>query len=83
MELKHTISNGEIVLIIKVNPMEYFVLEKGKNWAQRQILYIIFSKRCYDCLKNKVLHNFDIKNPNRMNQSFPFRQKHNLWKTSF
>jgi len=42
MELKHTNTNGEIVLKIKVHPMELFVLKKCKNWAQKQILYIIF-----------------------------------------
>jgi len=74
MELKCNNSNGEIVLTIKVISIELFVVKKYQNLAQNQISYVFFSKKCYDYLQNKMVHNFHITNPNGMNQSFPYRQ---------
>jgi len=41
-----------------------------KNWVQKWILQVIFSKRCFDCPKNKIVHNFYIIILNGMNQKF-------------
>jgi len=38
-----------------------------------------FSRRCLDCPRNKIVYNFDTTCPNEINQSFPYRQKYNLW----
>jgi len=40
----------------------------------------IFPNGCSKCLKNKIVHNFLVSNSNGMNQSFPHRQKYNLWR---
>jgi len=36
MKLEHSNSSGEIVLTIKVNPIELFVLKKCENWAKNK-----------------------------------------------
>jgi len=50
-----------------------------KNCIQKWNLQVIFSKRCLDCPQNKIVHNFPLTCSNEMNQSFPHRQKYNLW----
>jgi hypothetical protein len=37
-----------------------------------------FSRKSSNCPKNKIVHNFLIKNPNQMNQTYPRRKKYNL-----
>jgi len=72
MELKHTNSNGEIVLDSKLNPMELLFLKNCEKLISKtkSIQYITFSRRCYDCIENKMIYNFHITNPNDMNQNF-------------
>jgi len=79
MELNCTNSNGEIVLESKLNYVELLFLKNCKSCIQKWILQVIFSKRCLDSPKNKIVHNFYITYSNEMNQSFPCRQKYNLW----
>jgi len=79
MELKCTNSNGEIFLASKLNYVKLSFWKNCKNCIQKWILQVIFSIRCLDCLKNKIVHNFHITYSNEMNQSFPCRQKYNLW----
>jgi len=57
-----------------------FFLKNCKNYIQKWILQVIFSNRCSNCLKTKIVHNFHITNPNRMNKNFRYRQKYNPWK---
>jgi len=47
MELEYTNPNCEIVLTIKANFVELFLIKKCENWIQKQIVYIIFSKMLY------------------------------------
>jgi len=70
--------NSEIVLARKVNDVELCFLKICKNCIQKWILQVIFSRRCLDCPKNKVVNNFLITNPNEMDQRIPCRQKYNL-----
>jgi len=76
MELERTNPNGEIVLGGKLNHMEFFFLIV--KIAYRNESYKKKILRCSKCLKNKIVHNFLITNPNGMNQSFTHRQKYNL-----
>jgi len=78
MELKCTNPNGEIILSIKLNHMDFF-LKNCNNCIQKWILQVIFSRRCLDCAKKKIVHNFHITYSNKKNQSFPCWQKYNLW----
>jgi hypothetical protein len=79
MELKYVNPNDEIVVASNLDPMEFVVFKNCENWVHKQIQFIIFSRKCPDCLKNKTLHNYHITNPNGMNQSFPCKQKYILW----
>jgi len=79
MELKCTNPTGEIVLASKLNYVELIFRKNCKNCIQKWILQVIFSKRYLDCPKNKIIHNFHITYSNGINQSFPYRQKYNLW----
>jgi hypothetical protein len=57
MELKNVNPNGDNVLASKVNNVSFFFLLKFEiceKWVQKLKLYVIFSKRCHDCLKNKI-----------------------------
>jgi len=54
-----------------------------KNCIQKWILQDIFSRRCSNCMKNKIVHNFLITNPNEMNKIFLCRQKYNLGEKKF
>jgi len=74
MQLKCINLNGEIVLGRKLNHVELLFLKNCKNYIQKWILQVIFSKRCSNCPKNKIVHNFFITNPNGMNQSFTCRK---------
>jgi len=84
IELKCTNSNGEIVLAKKLNHMEPFFLKNYKTCIQKKSYKLFFSRRCSKCSKNeivtRIVHNFLIKNPNGMNQTFPDRQKYDLWR---
>jgi len=53
MELKYMNSNGEIVVASNLHPITLFVLNNYENWVQKQILYVIFSWRCFDCYKSR------------------------------
>jgi len=78
MDLKCTNSNGEIVLAKKLNHLE-LSFKKIVIIAFRNESYkLLFLGRCSKCLKNKIVHNFLLTNPNGMNQNFPDRQKYNL-----
>jgi len=67
MELKYTNSNGEIALESKLNHVELSFLKNYKKCIQKWILEVIFSRRCLDCPKNEIVHNFHITHPNEMN----------------
>jgi len=69
MESKHTNSNSEIALPIKIKLVEIFVLKNVKIKFKNES-YTLFFLRCSNCPQNKMLHNFHITNPNGMNQSF-------------
>jgi len=61
MELIYTNPNGEVVLARKLNYVELVFLKNCKSCIQNEwILQVIFSKRCLDYLKNKIVHNFHI-----------------------
>jgi len=45
-----------------------------KNSIQNRILYVIFSRRFLDCSQNKIVYNFLITSPNRINQGFKHSQ---------
>jgi len=71
MKLNYYNSNNEIALANKIN------LAKFLKIAIINEFYGILSSTTYlDCLKNKVVNNFLIYSPNRMNQSFTCRQKY-------
>jgi len=74
MKLKHVNPNDEIVVKSKIYFMDVFVLKVCGSLMQKQILYIIFSKKCLVCLQ-RSLHNVHIINQNGMNQSYPCRHK--------
>ncbi len=76
MGLKHNNPNGEIVLASKLNLVKHFFKLLKVHSKMNSISY--FSRRCLDCPKNKIVHNFHIANPNGMNQSFTSRQKQDL-----
>jgi len=79
MELEHTNPNGEIVLAKKLNHMEFFFWKIVKIAFRNESYKLFLSRRCFKCLKNKIVHNFFKTNPNGTKQSFPDRQKYNLW----
>jgi len=78
MELECTNSNGEIVLAKKLNHMELLFLIV-KIAFRNESYKLFFSGRSSKCPKNKIVHNFLITNQSGMNQSFPDRQKYNIW----
>jgi len=42
-----------------------------------------FFKKYFDGLQNKILYNFNITNPNGMNQIIICRKNYNLWEANF
>jgi hypothetical protein len=80
MKLKCTHPNGEVVLEKKLNHMDLILLKKYINCIKKWILQVILSRRCSNCQKNKIVHNFHITNPTGMNQRYPRRKKYNLFR---
>ncbi len=76
MGLKYKNLNGKIVLSRKYNI--YFVL----IWKIVKIAFrnesdkLFFQRDALIALKNKIIYNFHIINPNGMNQSFTCREKY-------
>jgi hypothetical protein len=48
--------NGENVVTTILNLIHFFNIQNRKNLVQKQIAYIIFVKRCPNCLQNEILH---------------------------
>jgi len=67
----------------KLTKSSWIFFFKFLKLRSKQILQIIFSKRWLDCIKNMIVHNFLITNPNRMNQMFPYIQKYFLWEPKY
>jgi len=75
--------NCEIVLSSTLKHVEILFLKNCKNCIHKWILQVIFSRRCSNCPKIKIVHNFLITYPIGMNQSFIYRQKYNLGEKKF
>jgi len=73
MELECTNPNGEIVLGIKTKLHGTFLLIVKIAFINESYKWF-FSGRCSKYLKNKIVHNSLITNPNGMNQRFSDRQ---------
>jgi len=73
--LKCTSPKNEIVLPNKPKPLKFCFYIYLKIELKKQIKYIIFSRRCYNCPQYKIVHNLYIINPNGMNQIFLCRYK--------
>lgn len=71
MGLKFNNPNGEVVLASMPNLFKQFFLKNCQKCIQKWNLLLFFSRKCYNCPKNKIVHNFHITNPNGMNQSSP------------
>jgi len=41
------------------------------------------TRKCLDCQKNKIVHNFHTTNPKEINQSIKCRQKYDLYEKKF
>jgi len=78
MELKHNNSDNEIVLASKYNLLQQFFQKFVKIANRNESCKCFFSIRCLDCPKNKIVYNFLIISPNRMNQSSKCRQTYNV-----
>jgi len=62
MEMKHTDYNGEIVLSNKLDHVEVLFIFNYENLIKKWILQV--RRKCLDCPKNKILHNFLNASPN-------------------
>jgi hypothetical protein len=60
--------NSENVVATNLNLIHFFNIQNCKNWVQTS--YVIFGKRCLNCLQNKILHICHLTYQNGMNQVF-------------
>jgi len=83
MELKHNNPNlwwdYSNILIYPCQKNEFI----NRNCTQKLTLQVMFSPSCLDCPQIKVFHNFFITSLNRMNKSFTYTQKYNIWKKNY
>jgi hypothetical protein len=56
MELKNVNLNGDNVIASNIINFNFLIFENCENRVQEQISYVIYSKRCHDCSKNKIPH---------------------------
>jgi len=76
MELKHNKSQGKIVLTSALNPIKLCSFWKiVKIGLKNESYQVIFSRRCLDCLKNKIVYNFPITCSSRINQILPWNKE--------
>jgi hypothetical protein len=45
--------NNEYVVTTNLNLIHFFNIQNCKNWVQKRIFYVIFVKRCLNCLQIK------------------------------
>jgi len=68
--------NGLGPLGVKCKYLAIYAIKVSKISSMN--FYTSLGQEYSNCLKNKIVHNFFITNPNGMNQSFQYRQKYNL-----
>jgi hypothetical protein len=62
--------NGENGGATNLNPIHIFNIQNCKKWVQKRTSYVIFEKRCLNCLQNEILHICHFTYQNGMNQVF-------------
>jgi len=79
MGLKYYNSSGEIVLASKINLVKHFFLIV-KIAFRNESNKLFFQEEAQVAPQNKIVHNFHITNPNRMNQSLLYINKITIYK---
>ena len=65
--IKH---NAENVVTTNLNLIHFFSIQNCKIWVQKQTSYVIFVKRCLNCLQNEIHHIYHLTYQNGVNQVF-------------
>jgi hypothetical protein len=62
--------NGENVVTTNLNLIHFFNIQNCKNWVKKRTSYVIFAKRCPNCLQYEILHICQLIYQIGMNQVF-------------